>query len=67
MSAETEAMWKTLSKLAMDDRRLHIAERYGFLYIFLQVDLFIEKKYSKRFDCYITMYYLYVQMFFCSG
>lgn len=28
MSAETEAMWKTLSKLAMEDRRLHIAERY---------------------------------------
>ena len=27
MSAETEAMWKTLSKLAMEDRQLHIAER----------------------------------------
>ncbi|OWF38575.1 intraflagellar transport protein 172 homolog [Mizuhopecten yessoensis] len=27
MSAETEAMWKTLSKLSMEDRRLHIAER----------------------------------------
>ena len=28
MSAETEAMWKTLSKLAMEDRQLHIAERF---------------------------------------
>ena len=28
MSAETEAMWKSLSKLAMEDRQLHIAERY---------------------------------------
>ncbi|KAK3091661.1 hypothetical protein FSP39_021624, partial [Pinctada imbricata] len=27
MSAETEAMWKTLSRLAMEDRKLHIAER----------------------------------------
>lgn len=27
MSAETEAMWKTLSKLALEDRQLHIAER----------------------------------------
>ncbi|CAC5423828.1 IFT172 [Mytilus coruscus] len=27
LSAETEAMWKTLSKLAMEDRQLHIAER----------------------------------------
>lgn len=39
MSAETEAMWKTLSKLAMEDRRLHIAERYVFLYMYR--DLFI--------------------------
>ena len=27
LSAETEAMWKTLSKLAMEERQLHIAER----------------------------------------
>ncbi|KAM9703852.1 intraflagellar transport protein 172 homolog [Menidia menidia] len=27
MSAETEAMWKTLSKLALEARQLHIAER----------------------------------------
>ncbi|KAK3595246.1 hypothetical protein CHS0354_010853 [Potamilus streckersoni] len=27
MSSETEAMWKTLSKLAMDQKQLHIAER----------------------------------------
>ncbi|KAF3703120.1 Intraflagellar transport protein 172 -like protein [Channa argus] len=27
MSPETEAMWKTLSKLALDARQLHIAER----------------------------------------
>lgn len=30
LSAETEAMWKTLSKLAMEDRQLHIAERYMY-------------------------------------
>lgn len=29
MSTETEAMWKTLSKLALEARQLHIAERYG--------------------------------------
>lgn len=28
MSTETEAMWKTLSKLALEARQLHIAERY---------------------------------------
>lgn len=28
MSAETEAMWKTLSRLALEARQLHIAERY---------------------------------------
>jgi hypothetical protein len=27
MSPETEAMWKTLSKLALEARQLHIAER----------------------------------------
>merc|ERR1719239_642832 len=27
MSAETEAMWKTLSKVALEERQLHIAER----------------------------------------
>ena len=32
MSAETEAMWKSLSKLAMEDRQLHIAERYYVYY-----------------------------------
>lgn len=26
-SPETEAMWKTLSKLALEERQLHIAER----------------------------------------
>lgn len=29
MSTETEAMWKTLSRLALEARQLHIAERYG--------------------------------------
>lgn len=28
MSTETEAMWKTLSRLALEARQLHIAERY---------------------------------------
>lgn len=28
MSAETEAMWRTLSRLALEARQLHIAERY---------------------------------------
>lgn len=27
MSPETEAMWKTLSRLALEARQLHIAER----------------------------------------
>jgi len=27
MSLETEAMWKTLSRLALEARQLHIAER----------------------------------------
>jgi intraflagellar transport protein 172 len=27
MTPETEAMWKTLSKLALEARQLHIAER----------------------------------------
>ena len=27
MSPETEAMWRTLGKLALDDRKLFIAER----------------------------------------
>lgn len=27
MSAETEAMWKTLSRLALEAKQLHIAER----------------------------------------
>lgn len=27
MSSETEAMWKTLSKLSLEARQLHIAER----------------------------------------
>ena len=29
MSTETEAMWKTLSRLALEARQLHVAERYG--------------------------------------
>lgn len=28
MSAEAEAMWKTLSRLALEARQLHIAKRY---------------------------------------
>lgn len=28
MSTETEAMWKTLSRLALEAKQLHIAERY---------------------------------------
>ena len=27
MSSETEAMWKTLSKLSLENTQLHIAER----------------------------------------
>ena len=27
MSPETEAMWKSLSKLALEEHQLHIAER----------------------------------------
>lgn len=30
LSPETEAMWKTLAKLALEARQLHIAERYIF-------------------------------------
>jgi len=29
MSPETEAMWKTLSKMAMENKELFIAERYS--------------------------------------
>ena len=28
MSSETEAMWKTLSKLSLEAQQLHIAERF---------------------------------------
>ena len=27
-SPETEAMWKTLSRLALEEKQLHIAERW---------------------------------------
>ena len=37
MSAETEAMWKTLSKVALEERQLHIAERFEMLH-FHQID-----------------------------
>ena len=31
MSSETDAMWRTLSRLALEATQLHIAERYNAL------------------------------------
>lgn len=33
MAPETEAMWKSLSKLSLEKAQLHIAERWQSLYV----------------------------------
>lgn len=40
MSAETEAMWKTLSRLALEAKQLHVAERWVDIWV-LHLDCFI--------------------------